>query len=267
LDKRHDIDWRAFLDPAFLICLAALVSASAGFAITGRAKVQKEAMPLKKPLAELDEKAIAPYKVVDKGKIRYADVIKALGTEEYIQWQLEDTSVEAGSPVRFISLFVTYYTGKTLDAVVHTPEACYLGGGNLPGGAYNEEFVLSDWSKDKLAGKEVSVPVRCAVFSKGSTQAWESESPFTVMYTFKVNGTYLRDRTATRAALNWNMSRYAYYAKVEWLFFGPGSMGSSRVYPSKEEANKASRRLLSVIVGELERSHWPDWENVDRQGK
>jgi hypothetical protein len=252
------------MQPAFVVCVAVLLLAAGGLVFTGTTKVQKDALPLRKALSELDEKALAPYRVFDKASITSEDVVKALGTREYIQWRLEDTSVQPTSPVRYMSLFVTFYTGKTLDAVVHTPEACYLGGGNEPGDAYNEDLVLDIGTG--ASSTKLNVPVRCAVFTKGSTQAWETEAAFTVMYTFKVNGTYQRNRTATRAELG-GLSRHAYYAKVEWQFFGFGGIGGGRIYPSKEEATKASEKLLSVVLGELERSHWPDWNVAEKTGE
>jgi len=258
-------DWKALLQPAFIICVAVLLVAAGGLAITGRATVRKEPLELRKPLGDLDEKALAPYRVMRRGTISNADELKALGTQEYIQWTLEDTSAEPGSPVRFVSLFVTYYTGRNMDAVVHTPEACYLGGGSQPLDAYNHDFVISGWSSNGEADKQTDVPVRCAVFTRGGSEAWETSSPFTVMYTFKVNGTYQKDRTATRKKLSLNLSRYAYYAKVEWQFFGSSGIGASMVYPSKEDNLKASEKLLKAVLGELERSHWPDWDQAVRQ--
>lgn len=257
---------KELLQPAFLICVAVLIAASSGLAITGRTKVQKEALPLRKALSALDEKAIAPYRVRDKATITSEDELKALGAMEYIKWILEDTSVEPTSASRYVSLFVTFYTGKTLDAVVHTPEACYLGGGNEPGEAYNQDISIDLLSDGGKASRKLQVPVRCAMFTKGSTQAWENKSAFTVMYTFKVNGTYKDSRTATRTELG-GLSKHAYYSKIEWQFFGVGGIGGSQIYPSKEETTKASEKLLSIVLGELERSHWPDWDQAEGQSK
>ena len=77
----------------------------------------------------LDEKLLEPYKVLEKSKIDNKDVLESLGTEDYLQWILEDTTVDVLSPVRNCSVFITYYTGNP-DQVPHVPEACYTGGGN-----------------------------------------------------------------------------------------------------------------------------------------
>jgi hypothetical protein len=265
-NKKNVNDLKGLLQPAFVVCVAVLLLAAGGLAVTGRAKVQKDALPLRKALSELDEKAIAPYRVVNRARITSEDELKALGTVEYIKWVLEDTSVEPTSPSRYVSLLVTFYTGKTLDAVVHTPEACYLGGGNQPGEAYNEDMTIDAYVEGAKVSRKLQIPVRCATFRKGSTQAWENEATFTVMYTFKVNGTYKDSRTATRAELG-GVSKYAYYAKVEWQFFGHGGIGGGQIYPSKEETTKASGKLLSVVLGELERSHWPEWTVAEKEGE
>jgi hypothetical protein len=260
LNSRNDIKWRELLQPAFLICVAVLLAAAGGLSVTGRRQVQKEPLPLRKPLPEMNEEAIAPYRVIDKGKTLSADVIKALGTEEYIQWMLEDTSVPADNPCRFSSLFVTYYTG-TPDAVPHIPDECYLGGGSQAKGSY-DVITPINWLNTEHVQASEDIPVKCAAFSGKGGQVWESEGVFLVMYTFKVNGAYKGSRDATRLALGTNRSKYSYYAKVEWRFFGMGGIGGSRVYPSREEAAEGSKKFLSVVLGELERSHWPDWKDA-----
>ena len=60
----------------------------------------KKALPLRKPLDLIDEKALAPYIVVQKQKIENQDMIEALGTEDYIQWVLENTEAEVGYSLR-----------------------------------------------------------------------------------------------------------------------------------------------------------------------
>jgi hypothetical protein len=265
LNDRNKINLKELLQPAFLICVAVLVAASAGLAITGRTNVKKDPLPLKQPLSTIDEKALAPYRVVNKSKINNEDVIKALGTEDYIQWMLEDASAESGSSVQYSSLFITYYTG-TPDAVPHIPDECYLGGGGQTMGSY-EADVTARWLDKGQAEKKLDVPVRCVVFSGKSANAWEANTVFSVMYTFKVNGVYKGSRDGVRVTLGANRSRYSYYAKVEWQIFGLSGIDRSRIYPSREDAVKASEKLLGIVLGELERSYWPDWDQAGKQGK
>jgi hypothetical protein len=261
----NKINLKELLQPAFLICVAVLVAASSGLAITGRTKVKKDPLPLKKQLSTIDEKALAPYRVLSKSKIQNEDVVKALGTEEYIQWMLEDASAEPGSSVRYSSLFITYYTG-TPDAVPHIPDECYLGGGSQTMGSSEVEVPIT-WLANGQAKMKQNIPVRCVVFSGKGTQAWESDTQFSVMYTFKVNGVYKGNREGVRIALGANLSRYSYYAKVEWQFLGRSGIDRSNIYPTREEAVKASEKLLGIVLGELERSYWPDWDQADGKGK
>ena len=83
---------RVYLQPAFLICVLVLAIAGAGMSVTMKklgVVFKKEPLLLKKPLEDLDENGLMPYKVVSKQKIEDPDTLKALGTEDYIQWILE----------------------------------------------------------------------------------------------------------------------------------------------------------------------------------
>jgi hypothetical protein len=257
LSEKNEIKWRELLQPAFLICVTVILAAAGGLAVTGRAKVHKDPIPLKKPLTSMDDKAILPYRVVSKGAIANPDVVRALGTDEYIQWVLEDTSEAPGSPVQLCSLFITYYTG-TPDAVPHIPDECYLGGGSQTKENRGLDIPVK-WLSSENAMIETKVPVRCLVFGGHSANVWEGEDQFVVIYTFKVNGVYSGNRETTRLVLGTSRSRYSYYAKVEWRFFGAGGLNGGRIYPSVEQAQKASEKLMGVVLGEMERSYWPDW--------
>jgi hypothetical protein len=119
-----------YLQPAFLVCVGVLaVSAgtmSMAIKLSG-AYLKKEPLPPKNPLSRMDTSKLAPYKVVNKQEINNQDILESLGTEDYIQWTLEDKSVPADSAARFCSLFITYY--ELPDKVPHVPEACYTGSG------------------------------------------------------------------------------------------------------------------------------------------
>jgi hypothetical protein len=109
---------RVYLQPAFLICVLVLAGAGAGMSVTMKKLgiiFEKEPLPLKKSLEFLDERNLAPYKVVlPKLKITNEEILKALGTEDYIQWVLEDTEQAANSPVKNCLLFITYYELRSL---------------------------------------------------------------------------------------------------------------------------------------------------------
>ena len=241
-----------YLQPAFLICAALLAIAGSGMSIAIKSfgvYLKKEPLPLKKSLDLLDENGLAHYRVVSKSKIKSAEVIESLGTKDYIQWTLEDIDAAADSPVRFCSLFITYY--EIPDIVVHVPEECYTGGG--------QQQLASDkvtFHVDKGSGVSEEIPGKYLVFSSVDPKSWRRNAKFPVMYTFNVNGVYKNSREGTRLVLNKNLySRYSYFSKVEWKFFN--TVLGTPVYPGKEEAVSASQKLLGVILPILEKEHWP----------
>ncbi len=251
-DTRYNI--RVYLQPAFLICTLVLAIAGSAMSIVIKRfelYLIKVPLPLKKPLDLLDEKNLAAYKVVSKQKIENDDIIKELGTEDYIQWSLEDSDVEVNSSVRICMLFITYY--ELPDRVPHVPDECYVGSGSERIGADNIVFKVNK------EGGEQEVPGRCVVFATTTADYWAASSKFPVLYLFRVNGEYKGNRESARVALNKNIfSKHSYFSKVEWKFFNMrfGTM----IYPSKEEAIAASKKLLAVILPILEKEHWPDWE-------
>lgn len=251
-NKKSNI--RVYLQPAFLICVAVLtISASAMSIVIRRFNIylKKEPMPLKKSLDLLNENDLIPYKVISKPKIENEEVVKELGTEDYIQWTLEDPEVEATSPVRLCTLFITYY--KLPDRVPHVPDECYVGVGNQRIGADNVVFQVNK------NGKKQEISGRYVVFSTSTADYWAAGTKFPVLYLFNVNGEYKGNRESARLTLNKNIrGKYSYFSKIEWKFFNMkfGAM----VYPSKTEAIAASEKFLSKILPILERDHWPDWE-------
>lgn len=256
--KRYARYAEYYMQPAFLICAAVLAIAGGSMSIAIESfgvHLKKHPLPLKKPLDLLDEEALAPYKVVSKEKIDNADVIEELGTEDYIQWDLEDPDAAPDSPVRKCRLFITYY--GLPDRVPHVPDECYVGFGyqRLASGIATFE-VDKDGASEKLRG-------RYAVFSGTSSSYWQSSAKFSVLYLFNTNGLYAGSRADARFTLNRNIrGKYSYFSKIEWKFFNSTGFGA-QVYPSKEEAVAASKKLLTVLLPILEREHWPDWPVVN----
>ena len=242
---------KTYMQPAFLICAAALAIAGSGMSIAIKSfgvYLKKEPLPLKKTLDLLDEKDLAPYEVVSKEKIKNEEVVKSLGTEDYIQWILEDTDAAADSAVRKCSLFITYY--ELPDRVPHVPEECYMGSG------YQRLASDSVTFKINKAGVEKKIPGRYLIFVGTNSNHWQSGAKFPILYLFNVNEKYANSREDARIALNKNIfGKYSYFSKVEWKFFN--SRFGQAIYLSKEDAITASERLLSVILPILEREHWP----------
>jgi len=241
--KRQNVG--AFLQPAFLICVAVLALAAAGMSVATKELglyLSKEPLPLRKPLDGIDEQKLAPYAVVEKHKIENQEILKSLGTEDYIQWVIEDPRESPQSPVRRVLLFITYY--RLPDRVPHVPEECYTGGG------YRR---LSTRAADLTIADGRTVPGRCLVFARSAAEFSLGLQQFPVLYLFRVNGEYAGNRDEARMALNKNLfSQYAYFCKVELVF------NQSLTTAAREDAVAASERLLTVLLPLLEQEHWPD---------
>jgi hypothetical protein len=252
---RADSAYKHYMQPAFLVCAVILAMAGGGMSVAIKSfgiYLKKEPFPLKKSLDLLDEKGLAPYKVVSKNKIESEDVVKTLGTEDYIQWLLEDLDAPADSAVRCCSLFITYY--ELPDKVPHVPEECYMGSGF--------QRLASDSVTLELGTRKI--PARYLVFAGTDSDLWQKSIKFPILYFFKVNGDYVNSREDVRLVLNKNIrGRHSYFCKVEWRFSSK-AFGAERwrsVYLGKEEAVTASQKFLSVILPVLEKEHWPVWEN------
>jgi hypothetical protein len=259
---------KPYLQPAFLICVGVLAVAAA----SKKAAINwwdiwltKLPIPLQKPLDDIDKNLLAPYTVVHEAKIENKDVLESLGTEDYIQWFLEDTAAEPESPVRYCALFITYYTGDP-DRVPHVPEECITGSGDqmLSGGRENIKVANGGVPIHGLDDHDgtVTLPIKYLVFSRRNTSIWESDFKYGVCYFFKVNGDFASSRDETRAIMGANIfGKYSYFSKVEWKFYGQRPGGT--VYGSKQEVLGASEKLMSVLLPILESQHWPDWEKAN----
>ncbi|MHC4758162.1 MAG: hypothetical protein ACYTE8_05870 [Planctomycetota bacterium] len=202
-----------YVEPSFLICIVVLVLACSfmSVAIEGFTSfVRKTPWDLQKPLDLLDEEALGPYNVVSKGEISNTRIIQELGTEDYIEWTLEDTESSPESPVRFCSLFITYYSMP--DRIPHVPDECYVGVGyqRLTGNNINLNVNLN--------GSITDIPARGVVFSGSSNDHWSSKR-IQVFYLFRVNDQYCGNRESARIALDKNIfGNHSYFSKVEWKF-------------------------------------------------
>jgi hypothetical protein len=239
---------KALFRPPFLI--ACIVLGFAGFVVSGAIQAEsgraKESLPLKASLGKLDKEGFGPYRFVTRNTLSSA-MVESLGTDEYIDWQFEDTSIaNPQSPLRFARLFVTYYTGGR-DLVPHTPDQCYVGGGYQPIQAENLEVAIPSLGQ--------SVPVRVITFQKSAIYARETP---TVVYTFHCNGEFTCTRDGVRINVN-SSDRHAYFSKIE-VVFGSGQSRPTR--PSREESVEGAAKLLNYALPMLIKDHLPDWEAV-----
>ncbi len=253
---------KIYLQPTFLLCVVVLGVASASIKLIKSYEditIIKKAIPLKKSFEAVEETAFSPYTVVARQKIANKDVLESLGTEDYLQWILEDTRVPLSSPVRNCSLFVTYYTGNP-DQVPHVPDACYIGGGHERVDKFSVSLNINDnaGAQGGFQGPK-RIEATGIIFKRKSREIWQTDAEFMVLYFFRVNGQYRGNRTETRIALGTNLrSEYSYFSKVEIKFFN--SRGS---YPSKEETIAAAEEFLSAVLPVLENDHWPDLESAN----
>ncbi|OHB56005.1 MAG: hypothetical protein A2173_07555 [Planctomycetes bacterium RBG_13_44_8b] len=242
-------DIRIYLRPEFLICVAVLAIAGGGMSIAVKrfgVYLKKEPLLLKKSLDLLDEKQFAPYRVVEKRKILNEEIVEELGTEDYIQWVIEDTREAAESSVRRCIMFVTYY--RLPDRVPHVPEECYAGSGYQRFSSDSVTFEI------KENGSIKKIPGKYLVFGDIKSSFLQGSRSFPVIYLFKVNDEYAGSRDEARIALNKNLfNNHSYFSKIELVF------NQTFVTPNKEQAVAASEKLLSVILPILEQEHWPEW--------
>jgi len=178
------------------------------------------------------------------------EILDSLGTDQYLQWILYDHSnPDPNDPARYLSLFVTYYTGAR-DQIPHVPEECYIGGGGY--------HIIDEWFVDvplPALGPDETVRVKVLEFDRARFIAHGSRI---VMYLFHTNGRFCPDRMCTRMALGNPSDRHAYFSKVELTF------GTSQVLPTRAQAVAAGKRFMQVVLPVLVSDHWPDWEAVKR---
>lgn len=249
---------KTYFKPAFVACLAILLSAAvakeAVIRILG-VQMVKEPVALQHPLHEMNDAVLGPFVLRNNARIQNRDILESLGTEEYMQWVLEDTEAKPNSPARYCSLFITYYTGNP-DMVPHVPDECYVGGGNVRQKAETLTIASARPDGDDLNFQNV-------VFENFDRQTLRKEI-FSVQYFFHANGKYSGNRTDTRLILgsNW-FSKYSYFCKVEWKFYGVDAFG--QIHPDKDQMMEASEKLMRVLLPELERNHLPDWEKINNE--
>lgn len=210
-------------------------------------KQSKKTLPLKAMLTTLGEEAIAPYRVINR-YVLPPEVVEALGTRDYIYWQLVDTSVEKGDPLQHATLFVTYYSGGS-NMVPHTPDACFTGTGYEI--AQPHENITLAMPALGEHGEAKPIPVRLCTFMKTAVFDHEKVS---VLYTFGCNGRFAATRHLVRVLVHDPTNTYAYFSKVEISF--PGA--------TRAQSVEGGRKLLNIVLPVLKERHWPDFDAAER---
>lgn len=217
---------------------------------------RKQAAPLKRPLIAMDIGKLAPeYRLNAIQPHPIGDeMLASLGTEEYLQWNLNDLGVPLDDPTRVAHLFITYYTGKP-DAVPHNPKDCYTASGaELVG---DTEVTIE---MPGPHGDPVLIPISVLEFSRkmrSNLIVPESESLQVVAYFFYANGKYVTSRTGVRRAIATLSDKYAYYSKIE-LTFSDAKTGVNLA--NREQTIAAVEKLLRKVMPILWSDHYQDWE-------
>ncbi len=228
------------VSPRWVLCLVILGLAAVAMPLLERAlgvRLRKEAVPLRKSLAAFDAQRLGPrYALHTYQHDRLStDMVASLGTEEYVQLVLRDTTKEKTDPTYVAHVFVTYYTGKP-DMVPHIPDECYAAAGFSPLGASNNQISLAT---GVLAAD--SLNVRSVGFEKllGAGR----RQKMAVLYFFHVNGDTASTRNGLRLRLSNLFQQYAYYSKIE--------VNYTSEYPFSETADE--EQSLAAIGPLLEK--------------
>lgn len=249
---------RLLRQPAFLICVVIVGVCAAGLKVGAdrmKWKFRKESVDLRKPLDQLDVSLLGSYELINKQEIP-DEIEEELGTKEYIQWTLRDTSVKKGQPGATVNLFITYYTGSP-DQVPHTPDWCYVGGGGQIESKRNTTIRVPalDGQADHDSDGDV-LPLRILDVAMPSHTGVRSVQ---VAYFFSVNGDYKCTRNEVRVRQSRLTDRYAYFAKVEVSISGADELGDERMLA-------ATQKLLEKLAPLLAAEYWPDWQALQGRG-
>lgn len=207
---------------------------------------KKLPLPLKKPLEEMSDAGLAPFRVIGREEL-LPTVIEALDTSHYAILNLEDTGVPADDPLRFARLFVTYYSTSE-HLVLHTPDVCALGAGYKPAQPHENTTI----SVENVGAVPLIVPVRVCTFVSTNVFGGNKNS---IIYTFHCNGSFVSSATRIRLMINDPRTTYAYFSKVEVSF--PRA--------TREESVQGAGKLLARVLPVLIRDHWPDFERAERE--
>jgi hypothetical protein len=230
----------------FGLAVATLAVSAAGLQLVqalGWVTLIKKPLPIRKPLVDFGRGTFEPQALKFASSERLpTETLEELGTEEYINWELDYT----GPRPRWrgpVLLSVTYYTGKP-DQIPHVPGECLWQGGLSPAGKDAQLHIQPDSPDGEIAVHRVSFYPRPA----DGTIIYD-------YYTICVNGEYYSDRTGVRMRMAKPGDTHLYYSKIEAMFRGVAD-------EDLVEVDRQALELLERAAAELNRSHYPlkGWE-------
>lgn len=283
---------RKLLDPGFVTCALLLILGTAGLnGAVNAFKLYLRKLPIE---AEVPVRSVPietdSWKRAGKDAELAADVVKTLGTENFVTRMYVEKNPEAGKTPRVVELHLAYYTGM-VDTVPHVQERCMVGGGfiinsgtavlpltlrtdtwrrasGLPDGFPDAERVTAARLRGSFAsqnGREIILPFDLTVGDKAGMGAnsqinmriTDFADPKTGRvlfsgYFFVANGR-LTSRAEDVRLLAFNLTDdYAYYLKVQV---------SSPQVTSAEQLVGYAESLLSELFPEIMRAA-PNWVEV-----
>lgn len=193
----------------------------------------KQALPILRPLHELDRESIAPFDVKSDRQLP-AETVEELGTKEYVDWFVQRTY--RGETYDF-QLSVTYYTGVQ-DQLPHVPEECYIGGAFSIRKDDSEDIEMPKFGR--------TIPIRI--------QSYDPPRPTGTMtyvyYSLCVNGDFYVRREFAKNRMVSPSEKYLYYSKVEVSY-------ESRPDSSLDVKRQLAVELYDMLLVEMRKSHWP----------
>jgi len=283
---------RSFLQPAFIVCALSLLLGTVGLNAAVKAfKLYLRKLPIEASLpVRVVPAETESWKRVGNDAELSADVVKTLGTENYLTRVYAEKNPAEGERPRLLELHLAYYTGM-VDTVPHIPERCMVGGGfqintgsavlplrldtsswrrasGVPADFPQRETVTAARLRGRFAsanGKEVILPLDLTLADGPGagvndqvhiriTEFSDPKSGAVVYagYFFIANGRMTSSAEGVRL-LAFNLSDdYAYYLKVQF--------SSWQVRSAQELADQAGS-LLSELLPEIMRTV-PDWVSL-----
>lgn len=242
----------------YLVCLGVLIAGALGFRLALSSldmHLNKEAVPLKKPLYSADWTRLEPRFVQHASAPRMPseEELDQLGTKEFLVWRLVDTAKPKTDRASVALVAISYYTGAP-DVVPHVPEECMSANGyDQVGGSEEHEIVVPD-----VGAPDDRFSVRVATFDAPATAAAKGQrEQAVVIYFFHCNGDYCNSRRDVRMRFMDPTERYAYFAKVEIKF----TNYDNTLYAGKEDSLAALPPLLERLMPLLRDEHF-QWDEL-----
>lgn len=266
--------WRSLFNPAYLVALGILVVSALSL---GRAISAMDIYLLKLPIYPEGNRKLrqilpetADWKRVGNDMIETADVVKTLGTDNYVSRMYAHKQEDL-----VLDFHAAYYTGM-VDTVPHVPERCFVGGGwqiAAESSVVDIPLDTSNWipsstddtlytvrishDNDVAPGTRIELPTGVTPedsLRMRTTMFFDPEGRKVFSgYFFIANGGTVASSEDVRL-LAFNLSDdYAYYLKVQFT--------SAQVDTAEELADVAGR-LLDDLLPELMLCV-PRWSEVE----